>query len=111
LRLEFLADALGAGVPDALRGAMADAAMRVTALERDRALYAARAASGDGGFDQVRRGSSVPARARLLRWLLLPSPSYMRADAAAGGRVLSVMYVRRVLKYLTARFRQPAGSS
>ena len=107
LRLEFLADALGAAVPDGVRTAMADAAANATALERDRALYAARAASGDGGFGQVRRGSSVPARARLLRWLLFPSPSYMRADVATPGRGLPVMYLRRVLKYLTARFRQP----
>lgn len=107
VRLEYLTVGLGAGVPDPVRDAMAERAAEVTVLERDHALYAARAASGDGGFGQVRRGSTVPARVRLLTWLLFPSPSYLRA--AHGGprhRGLPALYLGRVLRYLTAKLRR-----
>lgn len=102
-RLEYLADCLGAGVPELVRSAMRARAASATPLERDHALYAAREVSGDAALRHVRRGSSLAARARLFRWLLFPSPAYMRTVPGSRSRALPAMYVVRVLRYLTAR--------
>jgi hypothetical protein len=81
---------------------MLERAARADAVERDHALFAARANSGTSALRQVLRGSTVGARARLLAWVLLPSPEYMRS--AFGGRGtagLPGMYLSRVVKYVT----------
>lgn len=100
--LEYLAESLLAAVPVAVRSAMLERAAGAEAVERDLALYAARADSGTSAMQQVLRGSTAEARARLLAWLLFPSPAYMRS--AFGGRGtggLPARYLRRVIKYAT----------
>jgi hypothetical protein len=98
--LDYLARALGAGVPGTVSSAIQGLAAHAGAEERDLALYAARADSGTSGMQQVLRGSSAAARARLLAWLLFPSPGYMRSayGSRSSGR-LPAMYLRRLLSY------------
>jgi hypothetical protein len=102
IMLDYLDRALLAGVPGPVRSAIQARAEVAGAVERDLALYAARADSGTSGMRQVLRGSTAGARARLLAWLLFPSPRYMRS--AYGGRgpaSLPAMYLRRLLSYAT----------
>jgi hypothetical protein len=100
--LDFLALMLGAGIPGPVRSAVEAGAARAGAEERDLALYAARADSGTSGMGQVLHGSTAGARARLLAWLLFPSPRYMRsAYGSRGGAGLPAMYLRRLLRYAT----------
>jgi hypothetical protein len=100
--LDYLALELLAGVPVQVRSAVEAGAARAGAEERDLALYAARADSGSSGMGQVLRGSTAGARARLLAWLLFPSPRYMRsAYGSRGGAGLPAMYLRRLLRYAT----------
>ena len=99
-RLEYLAEELHAGVPAGARTALAARAAATEALERDLALYAARAGSGLGAIGQVLSGSTAAARARLLAWLLLPSRAYMGSTfGARSGLGLPAAYVRRALRY------------
>ena len=100
--LDYLALELLAGVLVPVRSAVEAGAARAGAEERDLALYAARADSGSSGMGQVRRGSTAGARARLLAWLLFPSPRYMRsAYGSRGSSGLPAMYLRRLLRYAT----------
>jgi len=96
--LEYLAEGLLADVPGSVRSAMLEQAAAAGAEERDRALYAARADSGTSGMRQVLSGSTAGARARLLAWLLFPSPGYMQSAYGSRG---STMYLRRLLSYAT----------
>jgi len=105
-RLEYLAGELHAGVPASVRAVLAERAAGAEPVERDRALYAARAASGIGGPRQVLSGSTANDRAHLLAWLLFPSPAYMRVTfGVRGGLGLPAAYVRRVLRYGLAALR------
>ena len=108
-RLEYLAERLGAPVPDRVRSALRGRAAAATALERDHALYAAREVSGDDGLRHVRRGGSLAARARLLFWLVVPSRAYLRTGPGSGDRSAPAMYLARILRYLTARRGAAAG--
>ena len=100
--LDYLAMALGAGIPGPVGSAMQARAAKAGTVERDLALYAARADSGTSGVQQVLRGSTAAVRARLLAWLLFPSPGYMRsAYGSRGSGRLSAMYLRRLLSYAT----------
>ena len=96
--LDYLALALGAGVPGPVRSAVRARAADAAAVDRDLALYAARADSGSSGVQQVLRGSTAGVRARLLAWLLFPSPGYMRSAYGSRG---PAMYLRRLLSYAT----------
>jgi hypothetical protein len=96
--LDYLALALGAGVPASVRSAIQAQAAGAGPVERDLALYAARADSGSSGMQQVLRGSSAAVRARLLAWLLFPSPGYMRSAYGSRG---PATYLRRLLSYAT----------
>lgn len=99
--LEYLAESLLADVPGSVRSAMLERAAAAGAEERDLALYAARADSGTSGMQQVLRGSRAADRARLLAWLLFPSPRYMRSAYGSRGPSLPGMYLRRLLSYAT----------
>jgi hypothetical protein len=106
IRLEYLIDGLGADVPEPVRMALRERAAAADGLERDHALYAARAGSA-AGLRQVLRGASVAARIRLLLWLLFPSSAYLRA-AFVGSRRQGwpALYLRRGLRWLSARSRR-----
>jgi hypothetical protein len=100
--LDYLALALLAEIPGPVRSAIQVQAERAVPVERDLALYAARADSGSSGMGQVLRGSSAGARARLLAWLLFPSAGYMRsAYGSRGPASLPALYLRRLLSYAT----------
>lgn len=110
VRLEFLAARLSVGIPAPVRSALIMRARGAGSLERDFALYAARADSGNSGLRQVLRGSTVPARVLLFLWLLFPSPAYMRSALAGGShRGLPAMYLGRVFRYLAAMRRRAAS--
>ncbi len=73
--LAYVRDALGAPVPD-------DGALRlletIDPVARDAALYAARKGPGGGAKALLSRVEAVGDRARVARWLALPSPDFLR---------------------------------
>ena len=94
--LDYLALRLDARVPGPIRSAAQARAAGAGPEERDLALYAARADSGTSGMQQVLRGSTSGVRARLLAWLLFPSPKYMQSAYGSRG---PAMYLRRLVWY------------
>ncbi len=105
--LEYLAEALGAAIPAEVQGRVRGFAQAAPPIERDQALYLARAAPEVGVLAQVRRGSSLRAKVQLARWALFPSAEYLRATHGGTG-TLPVLYLRRLLRRGTARFRSDA---
>jgi hypothetical protein len=109
--LEYLAGDLGARVPLPVRAALLERAAGVDALDRDRALHAARADSGTSGFAQVRLGSTALTRARIFLWFLFPCPAYLRQGFAGDPPGVPALYGGRMFRYLKAAFRRMAPES
>lgn len=104
--LDYLARELDAAVPEPVLARLRAAAIQVSPVTRDVALFGARA-SGRSGLTALLRAAGGPReRLRLLRWLLFPSAAYMRhAYGLAGAAWLPLYYVYRALRYLGARLR------
>jgi len=102
--LDYLARALGAPVPAAVRAQLATATDGIDAVERDVALLTA---SRSGGM-RVRRflggSASLVDKLRVLRWLVLPSRGYLEwASGAPLSASLPQIYLQRLGRYLARR--------
>jgi len=106
--LRYLAESLGADVPDGVLGRLEAAAARAPNVERDVALRAARVgscASVTAMLGRVRGGWQV--RALTVLWLLFPSRAYLRdVMAVRDGMGATRHYLERPMNYLRARGRR-----
>jgi Uncharacterised nucleotidyltransferase len=97
--LRYLATGLNAAIPEAVLDRLA-AAADADALGREGALHGALTAPNGGVQDLLPRIGGWRARALLLRWLLLPSPWYMRsAYNPRHPRLMPLYYLARLLQY------------
>ena len=97
--LGYLAAELGAPVPETVLGQLS-AAARTDLLGRECALTGARAGQ-DGSFRNLFRNTGGRrSRAEILKWMLLPSPRYLRwRYGESDPRFVSLYYLRRPLRY------------
>jgi hypothetical protein len=105
--LAYLAEELGAPVPDSVLARLTDAISRIEPVERDVALLAARNHRRATLRTMLREGGGWRAAMTRFRWLVLPSPSYVRwAYNVRHPLLLPAFYLKRVLRYLVRHGRQ-----
>src|SRR5262249_849097 len=75
--LAYLAEELDAPIPASFLNRLFAEARKSSAMERDLALFGAHSAPSGSLMNLFRKMKSWRARADMLRWLLLPSPSYL----------------------------------
>ena len=100
--LEYLAVELGAPIPRSVLQSLAHDARHVGAAAREAALFGVR-----GSYEGLRNVTrDWRSCAFLLRWRLLPSPSYLRwtYGTRSRGEIL-LLYFERVARYIAQRAR------
>lgn len=106
LRLEWLAAEIEAPCPPpVISGLWSDVAATGPGA-RDAALSEAVTAGAGPARAILRAGSGIRRRALLLRWLLLPSPEYVRATEP--DVPVQLAYVARLARYAVRRVRSAA---
>jgi hypothetical protein len=104
--LGYLRTELAAPIPVATLEQLAVAAARSGVTERQLALRRARLGSRGGIRALLRMSPDLKARGLLLRWMLWPSPDYLRVVSGTRGALpMTYWYLRRPL-YLGARLIQ-----
>lgn len=100
--LDYLLVKLGAAIPRPVLQSLARDARHVGATAREAALLGVR-----GSHHRFRNATrDWRSRAFLLRWRLLPSPSYLRWTYGVGSRSgVFLLYFARVLHYVARRAR------
>jgi hypothetical protein len=111
--LKFLADELGAAIPDEVLAALTAEAAGADAMERDLALMGLKRRTGSPGLSPRSSGTSWVHMLTRLRWLMLPSPAYMRwLYGAQNPLMLPLLYVKRLARFIRRGIRgRFAGSS
>jgi hypothetical protein len=108
--LRYLAEALRCAIPAFVLEQLGTAVARVDPVERDVALLAVVQREGLRLGSILRTTSNPRARLTQMRWLLLPSPGFVRwAYNVRWPLFLPFYYVRRLLRYVGYRLRQPAA--
>jgi hypothetical protein len=109
IALRYLAEALSCAIPRPALEQLEAAAARFDPAERDIALLAARQRAGGALGSVLTPSADWRVRVTQLRWLLLPSPAYVRwAYGVHRRRFLPLYYVGRLLRYLARRPWRPA---
>jgi hypothetical protein len=104
--LAYLARELDAPVPDAVLAALERAARRADSVGRQIAVEGVRRAARVGLRELARRARSRRDRLALARWLLIPSPGYVRLVSEDHGPRGVLRYcVERALRYARRRLR------
>ena len=102
--LGYLAEELQAPIPTIFLSRLQAAATQADTLEREAALSGARSGARGGFKNLLRRTSDWRMRAFVLRWMLFPSPEYLRSvQQIQPSRFLPFFYVDRCLKFLISR--------
>jgi hypothetical protein len=109
--LTYLARELDARVPHAALAALARQATAANPIDGELALFAARSTGSEGFRTLLRRERSPVGRLRILKWMFLPSKSYLvwltgKSDSRVAAQYLvrPVRYVfRRILPVLVKR--------
>lgn len=110
--LSYLRTELELEIPDFVAERVRNAAMEAPPLERDLALYGARLGSRMGVSALFATTPALFDRARLAKWLALPSAEYLRwvnsgqPGGSHGGNRVTVL-TRRLLRFLRARKTPP----
>jgi len=101
--LTYLAERLDAEIPPSVVQLLARDAKRVGRTAREAALFGARERP-----DRFRAAtSSWKSRVFLLRWRLLPTPSYLHWTYGAGSRKdVSVLYLKRIARHVARAARR-----
>jgi hypothetical protein len=93
--LRYLAGALQAPIPAALLAQLGT--IPADTLDREAAVHGAAAAGLSAAARALRATPSWPARAQVLRWLVLPSPRVLReAGEPRDGQTLPIYYLARL---------------
>ncbi|MEA2714207.1 MAG: hypothetical protein QOK27_2168 [Gemmatimonadales bacterium] len=99
--LKFLADELGAAIPDEVQATLEAETEGADAMERDLALMGLKRRTGSPGLNPRSGGTSWRQMLTRLRWLMLPSPAYMRwLYGAPNPVVLPLLYVKRLARFI-----------
>jgi hypothetical protein len=102
--LRYLSAELGAGVPGQVLETLRRDAVGVSSLARETALAGARRGPRGRFRDLFRASPTWRSRAVLARWVLLPSPSYLRRASPLSPRLpLPLYYLYRPLRYCLLR--------
>jgi hypothetical protein len=110
--LRYLAADLRAGIPTHVLGRLAAAASQVRALGRDGALHGARLGERSSFKSLLRHSKSWRSRARLVQWMLFPSPGYVYwIDEVRYPWLMPLYYVYRPLRYSARRVAWRFGHS
>ena len=110
--LSYLAEDLGALVPSFVLRQLADDGSRTTVEGDEAALFAARVGGRSSFRDLLRRSSSWRAKAVVLRWMLLPSPRYLRwTYPVHSAWLLPFRYLWRPLRYVVRRTQRAVGTA
>jgi hypothetical protein len=98
----YLASELQASIPEEFLRKLSESGRQADWLSQDAALLSSRTRTGEGKRLFLRRARTWTAKAAVLRWMLLPSPAYLRwIEPAAATWRLPFYYIYRILKYLT----------
>jgi hypothetical protein len=109
--LAYLAEELSAPIPGTFLDRLFATASKSSAIERDLALFSAHSAPHGSLMNLFRRMKTWRARTDMLRWLLLPSPSYLyMVEEARPSCPLPVHYVHRLLRYARCIFYKSVGT-
>lgn len=99
IMLRYLAVELEAPIPATVLRRI-DAAAEADALGREAALFAARTWGGRTFRSMLRDARGLRARGLILKWMLLPSPAYLRAlGNVRRPELLPLYYLYRPLRY------------
>jgi hypothetical protein len=109
--LRYLAADMQAPIPTPILDRLADAASHTSMAARETALYGARVGGGGTFRNLLRQSRSWRSRARLVQWMLAPSPGYIRWIHGAGGCwPLALHYLYRPLRYFARRISWRFGT-
>lgn len=98
----YLVSALEASIPEECLRKLSESGRQADWLSQDAALLSSRTRTGEGKRLFLRRARTWTAKAAVLRWMLLPSPAYLRwIEPAASTWSVPFYYIYRILKYLT----------
>ena len=101
LTLRYLKEHLGAPIPQTVLSRLALLATQVGSTAREMAFSAVRRNGAIGVTDLLRTAGSWQNRARILKWMLVPTPSYMRwARRLDSGWELPLHYLKRPFRYI-----------
>jgi hypothetical protein len=104
--LDYLAEELNAPVPPAILDRLWDAASHTDAMRRETALSAALAGARLDLECLIRIGGGWRSRALIIKWILCPSPNYLRSVYHVNRSWLLVFYYAyHPLTYLIRRLR------
>jgi Uncharacterised nucleotidyltransferase len=103
--LGYLAKSLDAPIPPMVLDRLCAAAFRTDATEREAALWGTLASVGRDQKKLVWAADDWRARAFVLKWLLMPSPHYLRwAEQFRHFWLLPLYYAYRPLRYVARSF-------
>ncbi len=104
--LGYLSEQLHAPIPPTILDRLRTAASQTDALRGETALAAAVTGAGVSFKRLVRMRGGWPARALVVKWMLFPSASYVRAAYhVRHSWLLSLYYVYRPMRYAARRIR------
>lgn len=102
--LSYLAEDLKAAVPQDFLHRLSAAASESSAVEREFALFSARSAPLGSFRSLLRKTNSWRGRAFVIRWMLFPSPTYLRwVQQNHRSWLLPFYYVYRPISYVGRR--------
>lgn len=102
--LSYLAEDLGAAVPPAILNRVSAAASRTNAVEREFALFSARSAPLGSFRSLIQKANGWRGRAFVIRWMLFPSPTYLRwVQQNHRSWLLPFYYIYRPISYVGRR--------
>ncbi len=102
--LGYLAEELNAPIPDSFLDRLFAAAPGSKLIEREGALYGARASARGGFMGLMQRAKTWSAQWSVLQWMVFPMPQYVRWVAQRPRNWLLPLYnVYRPLCYLRRR--------
>jgi hypothetical protein len=99
----YLVSELQAAIPEEFLRQLTDSGFKADWLSQDVALLSSRIRTGEGKRLFFQRARNWTSKIAVLRWMLLPSPAYLRwiDPAASNWRLPFSYYLYRFLKYLS----------
>ena len=98
----YLVSELQAAIPEEFLGKLTDSGRQADWLSQDAALLCSRIRSGEGKRLVFHRARTWTSKIAVLRWMLLPSGTYLRwfDPAASNWRLPFFYYLYRLMKYI-----------
>jgi hypothetical protein len=104
--LGYLAKDLDAAIPSTFLNRLSLAAAKIDATEREFALFAARSAPQGSFRTLIRKSRGWYGQTSVIKWMLFPSPSYLRwVEQIERSWLLPMHYIYRPCRYTRYRIR------